>query len=714
MQQISNQDRRTKNKELIDRGNHKSALKYSDELQTTLEKEVEQGWMFPLPLTYISDLDHGELAPVGMDDKQWSDLPNGSKKVKLRLTHDQSFNTATGKSVNDRVLTDELEPLYYGGCLSRLIHYILSLRLRHPKVHILAGKSDIKAAYRRVSLHGDTAPKCAIMHRGFALVSTRLTFGGSPCPNEFCIVSETVTDLANDILHCQEWDPNEISSPHARNLRTAEYLSDTIPFTQAKDLDVDLPHDDHGRVDDFIDDGIVIVPDIGQNKDRAIPALLLAIHTIFRPVDNNEKIKREDCLSLGKLQEEGFMSETPTILGWIINTRSLTIHLPDKKFKGWSNDLATILKSKNISYQDLEKLIGRLNHAATACPLMRYYLNRIRNTLTKWDKNLYTKKVRRYLSSPVIEDLKLWYKCFLPKIQAGLSLNLISYRRPSIVSWSDACPTGMGGYDSFGNAWQFQLSKEDSIACQRQNNSLEFMAAVITAWVAIQSGNVPKEACFLALCDNSSSVCWLHKANVDDTKNLPLHMAARKYAEVLLQADCCLYSQHIAGVSNTVADILSRKFDLPQPDLSTFITSHYPKQVPLSFKISPLPQEICSWLTLWLRKCRERWASQKEQKTRKNVHGTDGSNIQSVSDSTMTFGSDNLPLNNAQPSWEHLQQRSEDASFQDLIQRSWQQAQSKRPLQNWVRFLGQTWGTTPRMSQVLRNYTQLCPDNSKE
>jgi hypothetical protein len=28
--------------------------------------------------------------------------------------------------------------------------------------------------------------------------------------------------------------------------------------------------------------------------------------------------------------------------------------------------------------------------------------------------------------------------------------------------------------------------------------------------------------------------------------------------------------------------------------------------------------------------------------------------------------------------------------------------------------LGQMWGTTPRMSQVLKNYTQHCPDNSRE
>ena len=54
-----------------------------------------------------------------------------------------------------------------------------------------------------------------------------------------------------------------------------------------------------------------------------------------------------------------------------------------------------------------------------------------------------------------------------------------------------------------------------------------------------------------------SAVGWLHKANVDDTKNLPLHMATRKYAEILLQADCCLYSQNIAEEYNIMADILS-------------------------------------------------------------------------------------------------------------------------------------------------------------
>jgi hypothetical protein len=42
-------------------------------------------------------------------------------------------------------------------------------------------------------------------------------------------------------------------------------LDESIPFAKASNLDVLIPEDDKGRIDDFIDDGFVIVPDIGEN-----------------------------------------------------------------------------------------------------------------------------------------------------------------------------------------------------------------------------------------------------------------------------------------------------------------------------------------------------------------------------------------------------------------------------------------------------------------
>jgi hypothetical protein len=694
---ISNADRVAKNKEFIRRGNHKSAIKYEEVFLNTITKEIQQGWMVPLPLTYINDLLHGELAPVGIDDSQWSILPDGSKKVKYRLTHDQSFEASVGMSVNKRVKSSELLPLYYGGCLSRLLHYIVSIRFRHPEVKILGGKSDFKSAYRRVSLHGNTAAQCSIMYKDFALPSLRLTFGGSPCPNEFCAFSELCTDLANDLLHAPDWDPRTTSSPHSILLKSPLLLDDSVEFAQAKALDVELPDDDWGRVDDFIDDGIVIVPDLKENRNRAVQSLLLAIHIICRPLDSNEHIAREDCLSLSKLAEEGMLSEEPIILGWKINTRRLTISLPENKYKRWNEDLSSYIKAKKISYKDLESLIGRLNHSATACPLMRYFLNRIRKTLEHWITKGYNKKMVRYLSSTVLEDLKLWHTAFLPKISTGLSLNLITFRRPSYVCWSDACPQGLGGYDHFGNAWRFPIPTEFHDTVNKKNNSLEFIAAIITVWIPILKGEAPLETCFLALCDNSSAVGWLHKANIDDTKNYPLHIAARKYADILLKADCCLYSQHIAGVRNNVADALSRKNELSDSSLTEFICTTYPSQVSTSFQIKQLPQEISSWLTSWLLKCKETTASQRIQKIKKLEFGSDGKNMPDSLSTNTTSGCATLPFQKEQLSWEPLQLQSDDANFLDQTKRIWQQEQCKRPWQNWVRSLGQTWGTTPHM-----------------
>ncbi len=159
------------------------------------------------------------------------------------------------------------------------------------------------------------------------------------------------------------------------------------------------------------------------------------------------------------MAEEGTLSEEPIILGWQLNTRKLTIALPEKKYKCWHDDLTSYIKSRKISHKDLESLIGRLNHSATACPLMRYFLNRIRKTLEQWNTKNTSKKV--------------------------------VLRRPSYVCWSDACPQGLGGYNFLGNAWCYPIPPEFYSAVNKKNNSLEFVAAIITVWISILKGTAP-------------------------------------------------------------------------------------------------------------------------------------------------------------------------------------------------------------------------------
>jgi hypothetical protein len=251
-----------------------------------------------------------------------------------------------GQSVNKRIIKEKLDKLYYGHCLSRLLHYIISLHIAYPETKIFIAKTDFKGAYRRVSLHGNTAAKCIITMGDFSLISLRLTFGGYPCPNEFCVVSEACADLANDILQSQNWDPTKLHSPHTIILPIENDSADPTPFAKGLDLDVDLFPDLRGKVDIYIDDGITIVPDLGDNKVRGANAMALAIHPMLRPVSPVEPIKRDDCLSLSKLAAEGIPSESATILGWNANSRTLTISLPSEKIRTWSNDKNSILLQK--------------------------------------------------------------------------------------------------------------------------------------------------------------------------------------------------------------------------------------------------------------------------------------------------------------------------------------------------------------------------------
>jgi len=60
--------------------------------------------MVPVPLSYINDISGSELAPVGIDDKQFKLLPDDSKLTRYRLTHDQSFEASISQTINSTVI----------------------------------------------------------------------------------------------------------------------------------------------------------------------------------------------------------------------------------------------------------------------------------------------------------------------------------------------------------------------------------------------------------------------------------------------------------------------------------------------------------------------------------------------------------------------------------------------------------------------------------
>ena len=96
------------------------------------------------------------------------------------------------------------------------------------------------------------------------------------------------------------------------------------------------------------------------------------------------------------------MEGKKVVLGWLLNTRELLIHLPLNKFLRWTKDILATISQSVVNGKELETIVGRLNHVAMAMTQMRHFLNRLRHLTyvalsCKWGKAKLTENVREDL-----------------------------------------------------------------------------------------------------------------------------------------------------------------------------------------------------------------------------------------------------------------------------------------------------------------------------
>jgi hypothetical protein len=66
----------------------------------------------------------------------------------------------------------------------------------------------------------------------------------------------------------------------------------------------------------------------------------------------------------------------------------------------------------------------------------------------------------------------------LDKAQKEIDMNLLSFRAPDQVYYSDSFPTSLGGYSNKGFAWRFKVPVK-LLFCA-MNNLLDYLAAIIS------------------------------------------------------------------------------------------------------------------------------------------------------------------------------------------------------------------------------------------
>ena len=192
---------------------------------------------------------------------------SGQFVPKLRITHDLSFSgKESGELINSKVNQEKLEPCMFGYTFLRIIHRIVHLRRRNPSSIIWIRKEDAKSTYRRVHINARIATKCGVQQDNcYLLLSLCLPFDGSPCPAEFCLASDVVTDVINDLLACPSLDPEKVYSNYIHKISSPKPLPSSVPFAQAKEFSIAIPEDNECKSDVFVDDIITVgILDIGN------------------------------------------------------------------------------------------------------------------------------------------------------------------------------------------------------------------------------------------------------------------------------------------------------------------------------------------------------------------------------------------------------------------------------------------------------------------
>jgi hypothetical protein len=102
---------------------------------------------------------------------------------------------------------------------------------------------------------------------------------------------------------------------------------------------VDIPLKNKEKIDINSDDTIGMALRFSETASHVSNEIPLAIHAIARPLDANDKIPRNDIISLKNSKPNDTWKKIKKVLGWIIKTRLLSISLLPNNYSEWARDL---------------------------------------------------------------------------------------------------------------------------------------------------------------------------------------------------------------------------------------------------------------------------------------------------------------------------------------------------------------------------------------
>lgn len=282
---------------------------------------------------------------------------------------------------------------------------------------------------------------------------------------------------------------------------------------------------------------------------------MLLIGQSYNQCQNNVIETRSLLEKLGLLVNEKKSTLTPTnelkYLGFIFNTKDMTMELPDQKRIKIRKICFNVINSKSISILKAAELIGYLGSASPAVPYSPLYIRRL-----EYEKTIALHKYNNYsseftFSTNSIEDLQWWLK--------NVPLAKMKIRRDSFdsVIFCDASLTGWGGHCNGNETRGFWTVKEK--VCHI--NTLELLAILysLKAFVRIRNAKI------LIRSDSTTAISYVNKYG--GCRSQSCHEVAMSIWKWCQEMNIFIFASYISTSENYLADFRSRE-TLDQSDFS--------------------------------------------------------------------------------------------------------------------------------------------------
>lgn len=591
----------------IEKGPHQSAAvpEAWELFEEDVKYQVEAGFSRIVEWDAIKDALPRKLkiSPVAL-------VPQANRRPRIIL--DLSFPVRLGREIVQQAVNDSTEPLadpraidQIGKVMPRTLEFMANAPREHP---IYFSKYDISDGFwRMVVARGEEWNFAYVLPQPPGapvrlVVPNALQMGWKESPGYFCSASETARDIAADLAGFNG-------------------VQRELPMHRLEEL-IQLPPPEQGSRPDvtpwsaievYVDDFILMSQEDRSGLQRLTRATLHGIESIFPPISVTQHQNGREPISEKKVNKgEAHWLVEKEVLGWLLQGANRTIELPEKKAQAIVDELRKLLRKRKVGLNRLQKIVGKLRHAALAIPAGKALFTAI---------NMAMRGSPKVIGLGKQSEVHTWLGDFLRFIKELGSrpthVNEIVSTKVDYYGYCDACGTGVGGVwlpapnsDLAPFIWRVQWPPDIVRRMERlQGISISDLecAGVVLQQLALEhvvSDLRHKQAA--AFCDNTPAVSWVTKLASKQSVvggRLVRGMAYR----ARLREMCLTMAESIAGDDNPMADVASRsfsaasKYDFSDNQLLTHFEAHFPLPQNHSWKLVTLPPEDISQVISILR-----------------------------------------------------------------------------------------------------------------